>query len=770
MKHSTLNRWASIGTVLALLLLAITPMVALAQNPAQTRPNEPSPAVGHAQVIAHGVAPLPRGDLVWRLRVDRAPVPNRAVPQPRPPSFVVGAAGVVAVVAADGRVVSRVPVGEAAWIPPGTPQAVVSLERRATEYLDFAVVPATEPTARDLVGSAFPSPRTAAYDIVLLRDVLTRGEESDLASMTGPAFLYVSSGRIALIDARGVQIDLEAGDVAEFTGEAIAVGVGRAPASFLVAMIGAETPRSVELRQQTPVPPVQPTVAPARTPTPAPTATPLPTATPTATPQPTATPTVTPQPTATPVPTATPTATPQPTATPTATPMPTATPSPTATPTPAPTATPTPTPAPGEIAISAAFCPAGYGGPDYAAECDTSAADVPFVLAAGHGIIDSTTTDDAGSASFGDIIPASYQVGADIPGDFASSQVECVTGSGQEVGQPEELNQIALDVAAGDSIACDWFIVPDNARGLVDLTVLIRSCPEGMTPESFDEAECGPAPAGTELTLTNAGSQVAPASTAQDEWEWSELEPGAYSLSVDELPQTIADYQLDDKPCCDPDGGFTVDLDGQLAEERRTLYLFEPEVQQEEVPDTSVTVDIAMCPSGMDVNTLDPAACEPAPAGTSLALFVGNEQIPAETEEDAQWTWRGLPYGPATLVVNAVPEGTATFSLNQRTCCNLEGGLDVAVSEEMPHTGYVLYFYPPAFAAPEAEETPAAEEQAAVDETPEIVDVADVDPDGDGLPSTDEEFFQTDPENADTDGDGVNDAAEIAAGTDPLEP
>ncbi|MDQ2655738.1 MAG: thrombospondin type 3 repeat-containing protein, partial [Chloroflexota bacterium] len=87
-----------------------------------------------------------------------------------------------------------------------------------------------------------------------------------------------------------------------------------------------------------------------------------------------------------------------------------------------------------------------------------------------------------------------------------------------------------------------------------------------------------------------------------------------------------------------------------------------------------------------------------------------------------------------------------------------------------PHTGYVLYFYPPESAAPEAAETPVPEEAEAPQETPEVVDMADVDPDGDGLPSTDEEFFQTDPDNVDTDGDGVNDAAEIAAGTDPVEP
>jgi hypothetical protein len=306
---------------------------------------------------------------------------------------------------------------------------------------------------------------------------------------------------------------------------------------------------------------------------------------------------------------------------------------------------------------------------------------------------------------------------------------------------------------------------------LVDLSVLIRACPEGMTPETLEQDACAPAPSGTLLTLTGADTEIDPATTTANAWEWSALEPGAYTLAVNELPQGVTEYQLDDQPCCGPDGGFSVDLDGQLAEESRTLYLFQPEVEQEqEAPDTSVTVDIAMCPPGMDVNTLDPAACGPAPAGTSISLLVGNEEVPVATQEDAQWTWRGLPFGTATLILNAVPEGTATFSLNQRTCCNLEGGLDVSVSEETPHTGYVLYFYPPESAAPEADETPVPEEAPEAQETPEVVDMADVDPDGDGLPSTDEEFFQTDPDNADTDGDGVNDAAEIAAGTDPLEP
>lgn len=44
------------------------------------------------------------------------------------------------------------------------------------------------------------------------------------------------------------------------------------------------------------------------------------------------------------------------------------------------------------------------------------------------------------------------------------------------------------------------------------------------------------------------------------------------------------------------------------------------------------------------------------------------------------------------------------------------------------------------------------------------------DADGDGLPDTYENMYQTDPQRGDTDGDGIYDRAEIAAGTDPTIP
>ncbi|MFT4040216.1 MAG: thrombospondin type 3 repeat-containing protein [Thermomicrobiales bacterium] len=923
MVNPKVTRLVSLCAVLTLLLAMVLPVTAQAQAPV-TRPNDPSPAIGGQQVIAHGVVALPPGDLVWRLAIERAPLPNRAEAMPHPPSFVAAETGVVAITSASGALTDRVPPGEAVWLAPGAPQAVVSLERQPAGYLDFAVVPANQPAARDLVGSAFPSPPGQAFDVLLLRDVLARGEESDLASVTGPAFLYVTSGRLAIDDPTGAHVELEAGDVAEFMGEAVATGLGRAPASFLIAMIGPEVPRTVMLRGQSPV---APTVAPVRTPTPPPpplptatatptrvpptatatptrvpptatptrvppTATPLPTAT--ATPLPTATATPLPTATATPAPTAT--ATPLPTATVTPLPTATATPLPTATATPQPTATPspTPTPAPGSVAIDAAICPAGYAGTDFAADCTEPAADVTFVLAAGFGVIGATVSDAEGRAAFADIIPADYQIGVDLPGDFVSSSAACRNTAGDELASPLDTNLIALPIAPGAAITCDWYIIPDNAKGTVDLDLRIMACPEGMTPETMMGDACEPAPAGTLLTLTRDGVQFGPATVQPDIWEWDDLEPGDFGLSVTGLPPGFALFQLDDQPCCGDADDFTVTLSGDAGLETRTLYLFraQPELSltiaiaacppgmdgasldpaacepappgvgltltgdagpvvptvaeatswrwqeltpgsygldvstlpdaydavqlddtpccsgdadfsvllpkgagdaqrtlylfqpaaepPDDVPDTSVTIDVAMCPAGMTVTTLDPAACTPAPDGTSLALFVGNDQLPEDTAEAAQWNWRGVPFGPATLVINAVPEGTATFSLNQRTCCNLDGGLDVSVSSETPHTGYILYLYPPApFDEPDAttpEPEPEAEPEATAapeveaTATPEFVAVSDVDPDGDGLPTTDEEFFHTDPQDADTDHDGVNDAAEIAAGTDPLEP
>ena len=51
-----------------------------------------------------------------------------------------------------------------------------------------------------------------------------------------------------------------------------------------------------------------------------------------------------------------------------------------------------------------------------------------------------------------------------------------------------------------------------------------------------------------------------------------------------------------------------------------------------------------------------------------------------------------------------------------------------------------------------------------------IVDVIDIDPDGDGLSNEQEKTHGTDPNKSDTDGDGLDDKTEIDTGTNPLDP
>src|ERR671910_2237014 len=60
--------------------------------------DDPSPATRHAQVIAHGVAPMPADEVAWRLAVDRAMPPARADAEERLAGFILADKGVVALV------------------------------------------------------------------------------------------------------------------------------------------------------------------------------------------------------------------------------------------------------------------------------------------------------------------------------------------------------------------------------------------------------------------------------------------------------------------------------------------------------------------------------------------------------------------------------------------------------------------------------------------------------------------------------------------------
>jgi hypothetical protein len=234
-------RFASLIAV-ATIALSLTGVATLAQAP-PLESEDPSPATRHAQVIAHGVAPMPADEIAWRLAVNRALPPTRADAEERPAGFILADEGVVALVDQDGTRLARIAPGEAIWTEPGVARAVIGIERKAPDYYDIALVPATELAEGDPVligGTPFLAPTGDAFDVDLIRDALNRAEESVVSTGPSPALLLVTSGTVFVESTSSGLVEMTTGDAAQVAGDVVVTGASRAPAAFVVARIGPE--------------------------------------------------------------------------------------------------------------------------------------------------------------------------------------------------------------------------------------------------------------------------------------------------------------------------------------------------------------------------------------------------------------------------------------------------------------------------------------------------------------------------------------------------
>jgi hypothetical protein len=235
--------------LIPLILLLHSFQPARAQDDA-TQPERDSPATGHAQVIAHGVAVLPEGHYVWRVDESRAVPPHRAAADERPTGFVLAEDGVVALTNGRGRVLTRLAPGEAAWIGAEASRAVVSLQEDAVDYFQISLLPALWNARRagEAVSTPFAVPLGEAFDVHLVRDVLERNEERAIAAGVAPALLLATRGDVFVTLTSGEVLALTAGQAAQVAGEVVVIGASRAPAAFVVARIGPAVPERVALR------------------------------------------------------------------------------------------------------------------------------------------------------------------------------------------------------------------------------------------------------------------------------------------------------------------------------------------------------------------------------------------------------------------------------------------------------------------------------------------------------------------------------------------
>lgn len=260
---------ALIGLTFWLVILPLGVAVSRQEQP----PDEASPAARHAQVIAHGVAEMPAGEIGWRVDVKRAVIPGRAIPEAGEIGFVLASDGLIAISDDRGNVLTRLAPGEAAWND-GSSRAVISLAGKTIDYTDIALIPARPKGSggNATTHDPFAAPVGAAFDIDLIRDVLDRGEESVIPAGSGPMLILVTDGRAFVGLAGGEFAEIAAGGTVQADGDVVVTGASRAPASFVVARIGAEAPAEIALREgfaaspaagvATPIPAATPVAAP----------------------------------------------------------------------------------------------------------------------------------------------------------------------------------------------------------------------------------------------------------------------------------------------------------------------------------------------------------------------------------------------------------------------------------------------------------------------------------------------------------------------------
>ncbi|HEU5431987.1 MAG TPA: hypothetical protein VFU81_10000, partial [Thermomicrobiales bacterium] len=227
------------------LALALAPALVLAAM--QLAPDSPSPATGHAQVIAHGVSPMPQGDAAWRVVLDTAELPADAGVEARALGFALADRAAIVIDDAEGNQQTRLAAGEAAFVADGARQLRASLGTIPASYYRLALVPAAQ--ANDaggdrlvFAGSPFAPPAGRAFDIDLVRDVLQPNEQGTLPATSGPALVLVTDGALDVSGGGQLPIRLAAGQAASLAGQLTLTATGGRPATYVAAAIGPEVP------------------------------------------------------------------------------------------------------------------------------------------------------------------------------------------------------------------------------------------------------------------------------------------------------------------------------------------------------------------------------------------------------------------------------------------------------------------------------------------------------------------------------------------------
>ncbi|MBW3631523.1 MAG: hypothetical protein KY456_00705 [Chloroflexi bacterium] len=203
-----------------------------------------SPASGHAQIIAQGVAAVP-DEAAWRV-VFHSINPGSAAELPAAgPGFILVDTGGV-LVDEGGRPALLAPAE--AFFHAAPISRLIPIGERPAGVFALDLVP---PDAADDAGGGLPVFASEPFetpdgmrDIDLARDLLEPGESTTIVGNEAPVLVLVTLGAVRAEATDGSAASLRVGDAATFTGDIVLTAEGQAPSTVIAAVIGREAPLS----------------------------------------------------------------------------------------------------------------------------------------------------------------------------------------------------------------------------------------------------------------------------------------------------------------------------------------------------------------------------------------------------------------------------------------------------------------------------------------------------------------------------------------------
>lgn len=203
------------------MLALLVPLVVAAAQ--QDGLDAPSPASGHASVIAQGIVPFPEGEFVCRV-VERVAEPlDAATYEDQVLGFVIATEGPLLLadeVDGDPTQIARLAVGELFLVQDGAKQRRASVDDQPTTYFALEIVSFAD---RNDVGEgrllsvtdAIPAP-AGERDLDLVQDVLAFNDETRVTDGGAGMVILATDGAVEVVPRGGRPRTLQPGELGVF--------------------------------------------------------------------------------------------------------------------------------------------------------------------------------------------------------------------------------------------------------------------------------------------------------------------------------------------------------------------------------------------------------------------------------------------------------------------------------------------------------------------------------------------------------------------------